>query len=219
MVCEDLLPTVDTTENNNNKESGDQDLNDPKKRSDPIERNQTSTPKISSNLINRTDVEYVDDNYLNLDNDVQSKELKERDDDNESLLSGTSNNNSSSSSSSSTGSFGPSDALPRLTRSQHRQLLGDTPPGSTLKTASSGLLNTGGLTKNINLNKTGSSNRTSSTKNFPINKSMISKSLTNDDRFQPEVDEISVDILKDGSSISSISDNPPIIHLNGMFFN
>nr|CAH8874476.1 unnamed protein product [Trichobilharzia regenti] len=31
--------------------------------------------------------------------------------------------------------YGTNDALPRLTRSQHRQLLGDTPPGSTLQTA------------------------------------------------------------------------------------
>ncbi|KER20133.1 hypothetical protein T265_11252 [Opisthorchis viverrini] len=32
--------------------------------------------------------------------------------------------------------FGAMDALPRLTRSQHRQLLGDTPPGAALQTAS-----------------------------------------------------------------------------------
>ncbi|KAK4475113.1 hypothetical protein MN116_002201 [Schistosoma mekongi] len=37
--------------------------------------------------------------------------------------------------------YGPSDALPRLTRSQHRQLLGDTPPGSALQTAAPAVSN------------------------------------------------------------------------------
>ncbi|KAH8867610.1 AT-rich interactive domain-containing protein 4A [Schistosoma japonicum] len=37
--------------------------------------------------------------------------------------------------------YGPNDALPRLTRSQHRQLLGDTPPGSALQTAAPAVSN------------------------------------------------------------------------------
>ncbi|CAL8102979.1 unnamed protein product [Calicophoron daubneyi] len=41
-----------------------------------------------------------------------------------------------SESESSVSDFGAMDALPRLTRSQHRQLLGDTPPGAVLQTAS-----------------------------------------------------------------------------------
>lgn len=56
----------------------------------------------------------------------------------------TSHNESSDgngSSSSSESVYGPNDALPRLTRSQHKQLLGDTPPGSALQTASPAVCN------------------------------------------------------------------------------
>ncbi|CAH8682170.1 unnamed protein product [Schistosoma rodhaini] len=55
----------------------------------------------------------------------------------------TSHNESSdgSSNSSSESVYGPNDALPRLTRSQHKQLLGDTPPGSALQTASPAICN------------------------------------------------------------------------------
>ncbi|CAH8666963.1 unnamed protein product [Schistosoma curassoni] len=49
--------------------------------------------------------------------------------------------NDGSGSSSSESVYGPDDALPRLTRSQHKQLLGDTPPGSALQTASPAVCN------------------------------------------------------------------------------
>ncbi|THD22405.1 AT-rich interactive domain-containing protein 4A [Fasciola hepatica] len=58
---------------------------------------------------------------------------------------------SSTSSSSSSSEYGNMDALPRLTRSQHRQLLGDTPPGAALQTAAPVGAVTSGTTGNISM--------------------------------------------------------------------
>ncbi|TPP66306.1 AT-rich interactive domain-containing protein 4A [Fasciola gigantica] len=58
---------------------------------------------------------------------------------------------SSTSSSSSSSEYGNMDALPRLTRSQHRQLLGDTPPGAALQTAAPVGAVTSGTTENTSM--------------------------------------------------------------------
>ncbi|CAH8873989.1 unnamed protein product [Trichobilharzia szidati] len=84
-----------------------------KKREHPIKQSTATMSDISSASSN-IDSEHEDNNNNNLTSEYLHNEIID---------------------SSSESVYGTNDALPRLTRSQHRQLLGDTPPGSTLQTA------------------------------------------------------------------------------------
>lgn len=85
---------------------------------------------------------------------------------------------SSASSSSSSSDYGNMDALPRLTRSQHRQLLGDTPPGAALQTAAP-----------VNAVTSSSTGNTSTTTSAPIKPEPPIKETTSKSIVKPELKE------------------------------
>ncbi|CAH8534802.1 unnamed protein product [Heterobilharzia americana] len=94
--------------------------------------------------------------------------------------------------------YNPSDALPRLTRSQHKQLLGDTPPGSALQTAAPATSN---RTVSISFpTKIVSSSKRLQTKD--INKSVL---LKEEQANKMENNEISSSIITTGGETSSSS--------------
>ncbi|KAG5452873.1 hypothetical protein CSKR_107418 [Clonorchis sinensis] len=84
--------------------------------------------------------------------------------------------------------FGAMDALPRLTRSQHRQLLGDTPPGAALQTASP-VVNTAttGVTTSTAIGSPATSSESHTKTSVPTTNSRISDlktDMTEDNQFR-----------------------------------
>ncbi|GAA29897.2 AT-rich interactive domain-containing protein 4A [Clonorchis sinensis] len=96
--------------------------------------------------------------------------------------------------------FGAMDALPRLTRSQHRQLLGDTPPGAALQTASP-VVNTAttGVTTSTAIGSPATSSESHTKTSVPTTNSRISDlktDMTEDNQF-PEAEAALVTEVKE----------------------
>ncbi|TGZ60600.1 hypothetical protein CRM22_008442 [Opisthorchis felineus] len=110
--------------------------------------------------------------------------------------------------------FGAMDALPRLTRSQHRQLLGDTPPGAALQTASP-VVNTAttGVTTSTAIGSPAASSESHTKTSVPATSSRISDlktDMTEDNQF-PEAEAVVVTEVKEENVWSETVDSLEIL--------